>query len=87
MSAGGGGSRPVRPLIGHGGFIHPAGGREPFPLPPQPPVETTKCLCEGRLNPTDPDAVSDVLAEVRRALSELSDTDVRVVLVQKEDDA
>ncbi|MDX9722235.1 MAG: DUF6079 family protein [Myxococcota bacterium] len=63
----------------------------PAPLPePEviaPPKDSTKRLCEGRLNPTDPDAVSDFLAQVRQALAGLSDGEVRVVLLRQEGDA
>ena len=55
-------------------------GQPPTPVQPA----TTATLCERRLNPTDPNAVSDFLAEVRRALSELSDGDIRVALVRRE---
>jgi hypothetical protein len=62
----------------------------PPPPPPPPPVPTpppvpVKHLCEATLDPTDPDAVSDFLVEVRRALSDLGEARVSVVLLRRED--
>jgi hypothetical protein len=64
----------------------------PPPLTPIPeptdlrPRETTAAtLCAKRMNPADPEAVSAFLAEVRRALSELGEGEVRVALVRQED--
>ena len=70
--------QPPIPVLPTGGTN---GGQQPEPLPPVTPAAT---LCTRRLNPTDPDAVSDFLAEVRRALSELSDGNIHVALVRQE---
>jgi hypothetical protein len=63
----------------------PSGGGTP-PQPPAPPITASAKLCEKRLNPTDPNEVSDFLADVRRALAELGDGSIRVALVREEGD-
>jgi ribosomal 50S subunit-associated protein YjgA (DUF615 family) len=50
-----------------------------------PPVVPLPTLFERRLNPTDGDAVSEFIAEVRHVFSELADHDVHVALVRLED--
>ncbi|MCG8556833.1 MAG: DUF6079 family protein [Proteobacteria bacterium] len=60
----------------------PPTGQPQAPVPPPPSAAAT--LCEQRLNPTDPDAVSDFLVEVRAALSKQSDASIRVALVRQE---
>lgn len=49
------------------------------------PVVSGAPLCERRMNPTDPDEVSDFLAQVRRALAEVGESKIRVALVRRED--
>ncbi len=61
----------------------------PPPNPPEPPAppgpEPGRVLIAERLNPSDADAVSDFLAQVRRALAELGDTSVRIVLLREDE--
>ena len=63
----------------------------PVTPPIAPPPEVTPprpapVLHRATLNPTDPDAVSDFLADVRRALQAMSTGRVNVALVTEEDD-
>ena len=59
----------------------------PPPLPPplEPPVAPRAVLLKRRLNPSDADAVSSFLAEVRKALAGQGSEHVNVVLVREED--
>lgn len=59
----------------------------PPPPPPEPQVQAKKAkvLLKNRLNPSDPDAVSTFLAQVRRALAEQGEASIQVVLVREED--
>lgn len=68
----------------------PVGGGTP-PVGPQPPIgggadpTPRTVLLKKRVNPTDADAVSDFLAEVRKALTEQGTKPISVVLVKTEE--
>ena len=58
----------------------------PPPGPPEPPVSPPSAvLVQAHLDPHDPDAVTDFLADVRKALSGLGDGQVQVALVRREE--
>ncbi len=46
-----------------------------------------KVLLQRQLSPSDPDAISSFLAEVRKALAGQGGTSIRIALVREEDDA
>ena len=58
---------------------------------PQPPIgggtdpTPRTVLLKRRVNPTDADAISDFLAEVRKALAEQGTKPISVVLVKTEE--
>lgn len=62
------------------------------PLPPSPiplphlPLKRTKVLHVTALDPSDPDAISDFLADIRRHITELGSGKVRLSLVREEDE-
>ncbi len=68
----------------------PVGGGTP-PVGPQPPIgggadpTPRTVLLKRRVNPTDADAISDFLAEVRKALTEQGTAPFSVVLVKTEE--
>jgi hypothetical protein len=58
----------------------------PSPEPiPQPPVAPRTVIVKSRLNPSDADAVSSFLGQVRKALAEQGSETLNVVLIREED--
>lgn len=57
----------------------------PQPPPPEPPGALRAVLLKSRLNPSDADAVSRFLAQVRKSLEDQGTKSINVALVREED--
>ena len=67
---------PVQPPVG------PTGGGTPPPVVPPPAPRSV--LVKARVNPTDADAISSFLADVRKALTEQGTKPISIALVRTE---
>jgi hypothetical protein len=71
------GGGAIQPPVGRGGGVQPPVGG--------PDVTPRTVLLKKRVNPSDADAISDFLAEVRKALTEQGTKPISVVLVRTEE--
>src|SRR5690606_4451165 len=75
-----------QPPVGGGGVQPPVGGgRGVQPPVGGPDVTPRTVLLKKRVNPSDADAISGFLAEIRKALTEQGTKPINVVLVRTEE--